>query len=146
MRIIFSVVAALLMLQACSPKKEDAKTSAPEQAATYAPHAVTTKTPPKQGAVPSQAAGIKVAPPVNVIDEPVLTEASFTCVDGAKFVARFKRNKVDVVFDKYPPITLFQRVTASGFNYQNPQYQLQGKGKTASWTAGRRVPVACTSK
>ncbi len=145
MRLILSMFMIVLALQGCSKKEES--TSAPaavqQQGNSYVPNNPQAAVKQSAQTKPAQVAVIGA---VSTAQEPVLVEAKFTCKDGSAFTALFKQNKVDIVFPKYQPIVLSQDVTASGFQYSNAQYKLRGAGKEATWTAGRRVPVTCTSK
>jgi len=71
--------------------------------------------------------------------------ATYRCEDGSHFFVRFSGDAARVTLSDGTRLRLSQQVAASGIWYSSGRYELRGKGREATWTAGRRVPVNCTS-
>lgn len=78
--------------------------------------------------------------------ERILTQSIFTCEGGGIFTAQFKVGGANILIGKNSPIELKQNVTASGFWYSSPEYNLRGKGNAVEWTVLGKKPIHCVTK
>jgi membrane-bound inhibitor of C-type lysozyme len=67
----------------------------------------------------------------------------YSCDDGSVLRAQFGAEVVVITLADGTALSLPQQRVASGIWYATPQYTLRGKGDEATWTVGRRTPVAC---
>lgn len=74
------------------------------------------------------------------IHEPVV----YSCDEGRMTLrVRFTHDAAYVTLPSGEEVVLPQQPAASGMAYGTPQNELRGKGDEATWTTGRRVPIAC---
>jgi membrane-bound inhibitor of C-type lysozyme len=71
--------------------------------------------------------------------------ATYRCEDGSHFFVRFSGDAADVTLSDGTKLSLPQQRAASGIWYSSGRYDLRGKGREATWTVGRKVPVKCVS-
>lgn len=68
----------------------------------------------------------------------------YSCDEGRMtLVVRFAREMAYVTLPSGEELALPQQPAASGIAYGTPQNELRGKGDEATWTTGRRAPIAC---
>jgi membrane-bound inhibitor of C-type lysozyme len=67
----------------------------------------------------------------------------YTCDDGNALRVQFEGEAALVTLPDGNTLRLPQQPAASGIWYATPQYTLRGKGDDATWTIGRRAPMAC---
>ncbi|MFZ4285898.1 MliC family protein [Variovorax sp. HJSM1_2] len=67
----------------------------------------------------------------------------YVCDDGSVLRVQFEADAALVSLPDGNVMRLPQQPAASGTWYATPQYTLRGKGDEASWTVGRRTPLAC---
>jgi hypothetical protein len=65
---------------------------------------------------------------------------TYTCDDGMSLRVRFARDGAHVTLPSGEELFLPRQ---GADNYAGAQHQLTGAGETATWQAGRRVPIAC---
>ena len=70
----------------------------------------------------------------------------YACDDGSQLSVRFEPELARVTLATGEELSLPQQRAASGIWYATPRHELRGKGGEATWTTGRRVPVACRVK
>jgi membrane-bound inhibitor of C-type lysozyme len=71
--------------------------------------------------------------------------ATYRCEDGSHFFVRFSGETAFVTLRDGTTLSLPQQRAASGIWYSSGRYDLRGKGRQATWTVGRRVPVSCVA-
>lgn len=67
----------------------------------------------------------------------------YSCEDGMSLRVRFTRDGAQVTLPSGQEMLLPQQPSASGIAYGTAQNELRGKGEEATWSMGRRRPVAC---
>lgn len=67
----------------------------------------------------------------------------YGCDDGSALRVQFEADAALVTLPDGNALRLPQQPVASGIWYATPQYTLRGKGDEATWTVGRRTPLAC---
>lgn len=72
-----------------------------------------------------------------------LAPVRYTCDDGSALRVQFEADAALVTLPDGNALRLPQQPAASGIWYATPQYTLRGKGDEATWTIGRRTPLAC---
>lgn len=84
------------------------------------------------------------APPRSTHEAPSIHgPVVYSCEDGLTLRVRFTREAAHVTLPSGEEVNLPQQPAASGISYGTPQQALRGKGEEATWTVGRRAPVAC---
>lgn len=71
--------------------------------------------------------------------------ARYSCEDGSHFSVRFHDGVAFVTLSDGKKLSLPQRIAGSGIWYSSGRYGLRGKGRDATWTVGRKVPVNCVA-
>lgn len=105
------------------------------------------------GATPAQrswrisASGVRPRPgeATPAPETPDRVTTRYRCDDGTAFTAVFD-NRADTVtlrFGKGEEVRLPSERPASGIWYRSPRYELRGKGRNATLTRGRAMPVDC---
>ncbi|AFK55931.1 MliC family protein [Tistrella mobilis] len=75
--------------------------------------------------------------------------ATYVCDDGTRLDVRFingptlEDSRAVVSTGEGAPLVLPQKIAASGIWYATPRHELRGKGRDATWTAGRRAAAHC---
>jgi membrane-bound inhibitor of C-type lysozyme len=86
-------------------------------------------------------AAASLVQPVSAADP----HATYRCEDSSHFFVRFSGDRADVTLSDGTKLSLPQQRAASGTWYSSGRYDLRGKGREATWTVGRKVPVKCIS-
>lgn len=68
---------------------------------------------------------------------------TISCDDGTKFDALFGETSVTVTMADGSKMELPQKDDDKGFLYTNGKFTLSGDDESASWTVGKKTPVAC---
>ena len=68
---------------------------------------------------------------------------TYSCEGDLTLRVQFTRDAARVTLPGGEELLLPQQPAASGISYGTPQHQLRGKGDEATWTTGRRTPMAC---
>jgi membrane-bound inhibitor of C-type lysozyme len=71
--------------------------------------------------------------------------ARYVCEDGTRFLVRFVDQTAVVTLADGTKVTLPQQLSGSGFWYSSGRFELRGKGRDATWTVGRKMPVNCSA-
>ena len=71
-------------------------------------------------------------------------EVNYNCSDSLALKVTFSEGKAVVTEEGFPPSTLPQKETGSGFLYSDGSRTLEGKGDLTIWTVGRRASANCT--
>src|SRR4051812_19480394 len=73
-------------------------------------------------------------------------KAKYVCNKGQSLKVVFQGSKAIVTPKGGETITLRQGMAADGFLYSKGRYSLRGRGDDATWTTGRRKPLACHAR
>ena len=75
----------------------------------------------------------------------VRATVAYNCDDGTAFTAAFlvSPEAVELHFPDGDQLLLPQVASGSGFRYQDPRHDFQGKSDDALYTLGKAAPVKC---